>query len=119
MANEITVTLSLRASKSPLTVEPTTKTFNADMSGTDYASGTQIIGSSEEAISIGEVTTPGWCYFENLDTTNSIHIRAATGVANGITLLPGKACLFYAAAAGFFAISSAGSPVLKKVILEA
>jgi hypothetical protein len=34
----------------------------------------QNIGTSEEALTMGEVTNPGFAYFKNLDTTNFIEI---------------------------------------------
>lgn len=53
----------------------------------------QSIGTSEEAIVLGEVTSPGWAIFINRDTTNFIELRVATGGAKFAKLLPGEFCL--------------------------
>lgn len=48
----------------------------------------QTIGTTEEAIQLGEVTTPGYAIFRNLDTTNFVDLRVATGGAKFARLLP-------------------------------
>ena len=119
MADEIKLNVGLRASKSTLQVEPTNITDSFDMSGTDYCSGTQIIGTAEEAITIGEITTPGYVLLQNLDAAINITVVFVTGQTNGILLEPGGFCLFKKSTTGLFAFSASGSPALKKVILEA
>ncbi len=46
------------------------------------------IGTSEEAIKLGELTTLGWMLFKNLDSTNYVELRDATGAANDIVKVP-------------------------------
>lgn len=41
----------------------------------------QLIGTSEEAIQLGEVTAPGYALFKNLDSTNYVDLRVATSGA--------------------------------------
>lgn len=41
----------------------------------------QTIGITEEAIDIGEITSPGMMFAQNLDPTNVVELRAATGGA--------------------------------------
>ncbi len=41
----------------------------------------QSVGTSEEAIVLGEVTTPGYAFFINRDPTNYIELKVATGGA--------------------------------------
>ena len=50
----------------------------------------QNIGTSEEAITLGEVTSPGWAFFINRDETNFIELRVATGGAKFAKLKPGE-----------------------------
>lgn len=119
MADEIRISASIQATKGTLKVENTAKTFTADLTGTDYCAGTQIIGTAEEAVTVGEVGTPGWCYLENLDATDSITVVFVTGQTNGILLAPGESALFKKSGTGLFAFSSANTPTLKKVIIEA
>ena len=53
----------------------------------------QSIGTSEEAINLGDISTPRWCFLKNLDATNYVEIKVATGGAIFAKLLPGEACL--------------------------
>ncbi len=46
------------------------------------------VGLTEEAMKLGELTTLGWCCFKNLDATNYVEIRSATGAANDVILVP-------------------------------
>jgi hypothetical protein len=41
----------------------------------------QEIGTSEEAIDLGDTSTPKWAYFRNLDPTNYIELKVATSGA--------------------------------------
>lgn len=59
----------------------------------ETAGGIQDIGTSEEALSIAPLTTVAGCvaYFENLDDTNYVEIRDASGASNDILKLkPGE-----------------------------
>lgn len=73
MANEISVSFSISLTKGGAT---TRKSFSGtfDQTGTGYVQGIQAIGTSEEAIALGDVTTPGWFYIKNLDATNYVTI---------------------------------------------
>lgn len=42
------------------------------------------VGTSEEALPLGEVATLGWAFFKNLDETNYLELRSATGSGNDI-----------------------------------
>ena len=44
------------------------------MTGTDYMQSTQLIGTSDEAITMEEIGTLGWVMIENLDATNFLDI---------------------------------------------
>lgn len=46
------------------------------------------VGTSEEAIPLGEVVTPGQSFFKNLDPTNYVEIRPASGSSNDYIYLP-------------------------------
>lgn len=48
----------------------------------------QNIGTTEEAIKLGEVSAPGYAMFINRDTTNFIELRVATGGAKFAKLRP-------------------------------
>jgi hypothetical protein len=53
----------------------------------------QNVGTSEEAINLGDVTAPGWALFVNRDATNYVELRVASGGAKFAKLLAGEFCL--------------------------
>jgi hypothetical protein len=53
----------------------------------------QSIGTSEEAVNLGEVTAPGWFVAINRDLSNFLELRVATGGAKFCKLKPGEFCL--------------------------
>jgi hypothetical protein len=120
MANEITVSLSLEFSKGGSSDKMRKMGQQFTLSGTDYIHKTQIVGTSEEAIVIGEIGTPGWCFFRNLDDTNYVSIRAATGATSTVELKAGESCCFRLArgATAPFAIANTSSVTIEYLILE-
>ena len=86
IADEITASAALKIARSTHEVELKKLGISFDQSGTGYTEITQTIGTSEEALDKGDVTTPGWCLAINLDATNFISLRPATGAANTIRL---------------------------------
>lgn len=94
MANEITVNASLAYEDS----EDADELFSitdllASVASKKYIKHKQNIGITEEAITLGEVTTPGWALFINRDETNFINLRVATGGAIFAKLKPGEIAL--------------------------
>jgi len=53
-----------------------------------YVKGKVSVGTSEEAIPLGEVTALGWAGFKNLDVTNYVEIRFVTGAGNDHVKVP-------------------------------
>lgn len=51
------------------------------------------IGTSEESVSLSEISTLGWCYIQNLDATNYVRWGFSTGVYGG-RILPGEFAMF-------------------------
>jgi hypothetical protein len=45
-----------------------------DQSTAKKVSNTQTVGTTHEALALGDVTTPGWSVFTNLDATNFVEI---------------------------------------------
>lgn len=85
MANEITVSGSLTVLKGNLTAQHGVSgvvTLNA--ASPAKAAGIAAIGTTEEQVSIGDVTTAGWSVFKNLDATNYIEL----GVVVSATFYP-------------------------------
>ena len=74
MANEITLTGSLQIANGDFKQDWRPGTIQITQSTQACAGGVQIIGTSEEAIVVTDVATPGYCFFRNLDATNFVTI---------------------------------------------
>lgn len=100
MANEITVSCSLKVVKSASNIDHglSFSGLQFDMSGTEYIHNIQIVGTSEEQITFGDVTTPGWSIWKNLDSTNYVEIRPGTAVADLVRMNAGEPAMFRLAA---------------------
>lgn len=65
------------------------------MTGTEFIHGVQLIGITEEAITIiSDIATPGVCIFRNLDATNFVEV-GLTG-SYTVKLKAGEPCVFRA-----------------------
>jgi len=91
MANEITYQLQTLLSNGGLTDSYATGSLTADQSSALLIRTVQAIGTSWEALILGDVGTPGIAVFKNLDDTNFVEIGAG-GAAFG-KLKPGEACV--------------------------
>ena len=96
MANEITVSASLTYEDSESAdVSAEISELLASVATKKFIKYKQNIGfAAEEALTLGEVTSPGWAFFINRDATNFVELRVSTGGAKFAKLLPGEfACL--------------------------
>lgn len=122
MANEITVTCNLSFAKSDRGASAGTPAAGLQFSvtGTKYTATIQSIGTSEEAIDLGEIGTVGWCFFKNLDATNFIKIRSITGTAgsSGVKLKAGECAIFRAGVAALYAISDTAACEMQTLMIE-
>lgn len=121
MANEITVSVSLAFAKSGKSIELSRKGKQLDVSGTDYIRRTQVIGTSEEALDVGDIATPGYFIGWNNDTTNYVSIRPSTGGDNCVELKPGgePVCFRFArAATAPYAIAATASCEIEFLFIE-
>ena len=98
MANEITVSGSIKAVNGYLTFGPRSVTnLQPTMTGTHSSGGVQDISTTKETIAISsDVATLGWCWLRNTDTTNYIEIGTVTGGTFYplMKLKPGEFALF-------------------------
>jgi hypothetical protein len=94
MSQEVTVNASLEYSDSEGSECPPLELTNffANVTTKRFVRLKQNIGTSEEAIKLGELTTLGWAMFINRDLTNFINIKVATGGAIFAKLFPGECC---------------------------
>jgi len=96
MANELTLSgLSIAFSKA--NVPPTSVNvagISVTVSGTQWMDNVQAVGTSEEAILMGDVAAGGYMLVQNMDATNFVSLRQATGAANFMKLLAGEFAIF-------------------------
>lgn len=118
MADELTISAFLRFVKGSKDVQLSQQSMQFDVTGTDYIRGTQIVGTSEEALTKGEITTPGYALIINRDATNYVSIRAATGTANCIKLKAGEFALFRFEATAPFVIANTAACEIEYLLIE-
>ena len=95
MAAEITLSASLTFLKGGIGSSLADTDLTFDVSGTDYFQGTQGVGfASEEALDLGHITTPGYCYMKNTDSTNFVVVRGVAADTITIKLKAGEVALF-------------------------
>jgi hypothetical protein len=95
MANEIQISASLAVNRSGATFTGIGSS-NITQAGTPSIANTQVIGTTTEALLIGDVTAIGYLFIKNLDASNYVEIGLATPVLPAsafITLLPGECAL--------------------------
>lgn len=123
MAQEITSTVSLTATKGFLSVNRSTSN-RIDMSGTSqYAGGAPSIPTTAggTALVMDSVGTSGLSYFRNLDATNYVEIGV---VVSGtfypfVKLKAGEACVLRLGTNAPYARANTAAVVLDYTILEA
>lgn len=83
MANEVTLGASLAYDDGKLSKSVSITDVVKSIAGATarYTETVQLVGTAEEAIDLGEVSAPGFALFQNLDDTNYIELRVATGGA--------------------------------------
>ena len=122
MANEITLTAKLSVTNGNFTDERNANRISITQSSLGAQGGVQNIGTSHEAISLGDVSTEGYVWMRNLDDTNFVQV----GLDGGASLTPvirmnaGESCVFRLdAAATLYAEADTAACDLDILILEA
>ena len=121
MASEITIDARLQATKGYLSVDRRIASFKADMSGSLVDGAGQSIGTSAEAVDLsGDVASPGWALFRNLDATNylEIGIDVAATFYPVAKLEPGEIALFRLGTAALYARANTATCALEKTVLS-
>ncbi len=98
MSAEITVSGSLNLDNgSGIAANGGDSGLRFDWTGPRYTKLVQQIGITEEALQLGEESSPlGWALIRNLDNTNFVELRTGTGATKFAKLLPkGGFALFY------------------------
>jgi hypothetical protein len=91
MASELSLTIAFSYTKNGITLS---KSFsgNVTISGNYPIENTASIGTADETLALGDVSTPGWLYAKNLDSTNYITL-GADGSSYFAKLKPGEPLL--------------------------
>lgn len=118
MANEIAVTVGLTFTKSGVTSTADLATTNFDMTGTDYIRRTQLVGTSEEALDVGEIGTAGWMYVKNNHATQTVSFRGGSAEADFVKLKAGESAVFRLASDTPYAIASGADTNIEYLIIE-
>lgn len=92
MANEITQTLTLTALSGDFSASAS-MTKSRDQTNKLKFDATLSIGTSEETITFGDLTTPRFMQVTNLDPSNYVRLGPdSTGMVPLIRLMPGDTC---------------------------
>ncbi len=72
----------------------TAGSITPDIAGSQWMDNVQNVGTTEEAILMGDVAAGGYCFVQNMDATNFVELRSGTGATDFIRLLAGEWCIF-------------------------
>lgn len=119
MADELTVITGLLFSKGGLESQMDALRQTLDVSGSHYIRRSQSIGTSAEALDIGEITTCGYIAIHNKDATNFVEIRDGSGGADVVKLLAGETAVFRLATSTPYAIANTAACIVDYLLVEA
>lgn len=94
MANELTLSASLRFEKNSQVAQFYRGSRQFTVSGDEMIDMIVPVGTSEEAMPLGEIGTLGYCLVHNMDATNYVQIRTGTSGTAMIRLNAGEFALF-------------------------
>ena len=121
MASELTLSASMRFAKGAIDVQFARLNQLFTVSGTDFNWKSQEIGTSEEAIALGDCAAGGYILIYNSDATNYVKIRAATGGTDMVRLKAGEFAMFrfdVTGAAAPFAIADTAAVICQYLLVE-
>src|SRR4051794_16722041 len=118
MADEISAFVKLAAIKGSLSMGRQLD-LTANMAGSVYQGGVQTIGTTQEAIDIGDVGTAGLSLFINADDTHYVEIGLVVSATFYplAKLKPGEPAFFRLGTNTFYAKANTASVNLEKYIL--
>lgn len=119
MANEITLTAKLLYAKGGTSVSLGVEGLAITVSGSRFIHHRQQIGTTEEALDLGDLATGGYFVGVNRDTTNFVEIRSGTGATDLVRLNAGEACAFRMSgdASAPFAIANTAAVELEFILI--
>jgi len=119
MANKITISGGLKWNDGTDSLEVKVS-ITATQTGTQAIGNVQNIGTSAEAIVLGDVTTIGYIGFKNKDETNYVEIDNATplGSPAALKLLPGEGVVLPTRLTAWYAKANTAAVDLLVVAVE-
>lgn len=118
MANEITVMCKLQSTIGYQDISRQINGYKVNQTNLGGCMMIVDVGTGGTALSLGDVDTPGYAYFRNLDSTATITIKPTTGT-DFLKLLPGDPAILRLATGSLTATSSVGTAKLEYLVLEA
>ncbi len=120
MAGELKINIEFIYSKSGVDVDWYEKS-SFTVSGDQLLQNIQTIGTSEEAILLGDVAAGGYVMMKNLDDTNFVEIRQGTGKDDLIRLEPSDVTVFRLTddATAPYAIADTGDCDVRYIVIDA
>jgi hypothetical protein len=121
MADEITLTVKLRYEADGDETELGVDDLSITVAGSQIVHNVQSVGTSEEALNLGEVATGGVLLAVNRDPTNFVELRAATGETDAVRLNAGEPAVMRvsADAAAPYVIADTAAVRLEYWLIEA
>ena len=120
MSNELTLSISLSFTKGDTALDFDLGPTRFDVSGSKAMKHRQEIGTSEEAILLGDAGVGGYFVGVNRDSTNFMEIRPGSGEEDLIRMEPGDFCCFRIADdATPYAIADTAACELEYAVVEA
>lgn len=117
MANEITVNASLSFSKDGSRASFSPGAVSVTMTGSQYCGKTQTVGTSEENLDKGDISTIGLVMVRNLDNTNYVELGSSTGVYS-VKLLPDELNVFRWDGTNIIAKANTANCIVEYLMLE-
>lgn len=120
MANEGKVQVSLKFEKNSVSISVDSGTITFNVAGTNAIHNIQTIGTSEEALTLGDAGAGGYLLLINRDSANFVEIRQGTGASDFCRLLAGEAACFRLSpdATAPFAIADTAACDLEVFLIE-
>lgn len=118
MAKELLISASIDFAKGVVIASFAKGGIRLDVTGTKYVRLVQNIGTSVEALDLGDVGTPGYMLAYN-HGSNKISIRAGSGGTDVVEIPPGGFALFKLATSTPHAIATTSAGDLEYLIVEA
>lgn len=111
MSDELRVSVKLEYSKNGIVEDFIKEDVLSDVAGDEWHKNIQVIGTSEEAVDVGDVAAGGYIGALNLDTTNFVKLRPGSGLTDMIRLDPNSepSCFRLDDAATLYAIADTGA----------